>query len=160
MRLQKATAFALYAVLELAAEPERQLTAVEIAEKYGISAHHLAKVLRDLGRAGLVNAVRGVGGGYRFVGNAKRLTLMDVIRLFEDIGAATDPPPPRAAGQDIAEGLRFVLAEIDEQTGATLRSISLSTMLKLVARRPWAGVGGAGVGGAKPPARRAARRAR
>ncbi len=138
MRLQKATAFALYAVLELAADPARQITAVEIAEKYGISAHHLAKVLRDLGRAGLVDAVRGVGGGYRFAGNAKRLTLMDVIRLFEDISADTTEPPPSAAAQDIAQGLSFVLAELDSQTAATLRSISLSTMLKLIARRPWA----------------------
>jgi Rrf2 family protein len=140
MTLQKATIIALYAVLELAAEPERQLTAVEIAEKYGISAHHLAKVLRDLGRGGLVDAVRGAGGGYRFTGNAKRLTLIDVISLFEDVEAETDAAPPQAAGQEIAQGLRFVLGEIDTQAAATLRSISLSTMLKLVARRPWAGV--------------------
>ena len=139
MRLQKATAFALYAVLELATEPARQLTAVEIAEKYGISAHHLAKVLRDLGRAGLVDAVRGVGGGYRFSGNSKRLTLLDVIRIFEDVTADSEPLAPPAAGLDIAEGLNFVLAEIDAQTVATLRSISLSTMLKLIARRPWVG---------------------
>ena len=138
MRLQKATAFALYAVLELAADPARQFTAAEIADKYGISVHHLAKVLRDLGRAGLVGAVRGVGGGYRFAGNTKRLTLMDVIRIFEDVSAGTEAAAQRPAGPDIAEGLRFVLAEIDTQTVATLRSISLSTMLKLVARRPWA----------------------
>ncbi len=147
MRLQKATVFALYAVLELAADPERQLTAVEIADKYGISAHHLAKVLRDLGRAGLVDAVRGVGGGYRFAGNAKRLTLMDVIRIFEDIGADAAEPPPRDTDPDIADGLRFVLNELDGQAVATLRSISLSTMLKLVDRRPWA---------AAEPARRTA----
>jgi Rrf2 family protein len=154
MKLQKATEFALYAVLELAADPSRQLTAVEIAEKYGISAHHLAKVLRDLGRAGLVDAVRGVGGGYRFAGNAKRLTLMDVIRLFEDAGSEPEDAAPRPPGEDIAEGLRFVLAEIDAQTGATLCSISLSTMLKLVARRPWTAAA------ESRPARRAARRTR
>lgn len=136
MRLQKATAFALYAVLELAADPERQMTAVEIADKYAISAHHLAKVLRDLGRVGLVAAVRGVGGGYRFAGNAKRLTLMDVVRLFEETGEDTGLSPAEAR-QDIAQGLRFVLREIDDQTAATLRSTSLATMLKLVARRPW-----------------------
>ncbi|MBX5453397.1 MAG: Rrf2 family transcriptional regulator [Acidobacteriia bacterium] len=149
MKLQKATVFALYAVLELAAAPGRQRTVVEIAEKYGISAHHLAKVLRDLGRAGIVDAVRGVGGGYRFTGNAKRLTLMDVIRLFEEPSAEADLPLPSRDGQDIAEGLRFVLAELDAQTGATLRSISLSTMLKLIARRPWESQGAA------TPARRA-----
>ncbi|MBX6370252.1 MAG: Rrf2 family transcriptional regulator, partial [Rhodospirillales bacterium] len=65
MRLQKATRFGLYAVLELALDPTRQLSAAEIAAKYGISSNHLAKVLRDLGRAGLVDSVRGAGGGYR-----------------------------------------------------------------------------------------------
>lgn len=153
MRLQKATIFALYSVLELAADPARQLTAVEIAGKYGISAHHLAKVLRDLGRAGLVGSVRGVGGGYRFIGDARRLTLMDVICVFEEVGAESDEPLPQAGEHDIAEGLRFVLAELDSQTVPTLRSISLSTMLKLVARRPWA----AAAAKAKPT-RRAAQR--
>jgi Rrf2 family protein len=138
MRLQKATAIALYAVLELASDPERQLTAVEIAEKYGVSAHHLAKVLRDLGRSGLIASVRGVGGGYRFAGDARRLTLMDVISLFDDVSADTEALPPQEAGQEIAQGLRFVLTELDTLSVATLRSITLATMLKLVARRPWA----------------------
>ena len=72
MKLQKASRFALYAVLELAGNPTSQLSGTEIADKYGISAHHLAKVLRDLGRAGIVEAARGVGGGYRLAVNAKR----------------------------------------------------------------------------------------
>ena len=77
MKLQKATLFGLYSVLELARDPSRQLSATDIAERYGISANHLAKVLRDLGRAGLVEAARGAGGGYRFIGNARRTTLLD-----------------------------------------------------------------------------------
>lgn len=137
MKLQKATCFALFAVLELAADPERQLAAAEIAEKYGISLHHLAKVLRDLGRAGIVESARGVGGGYRFSGNAKRLTLMDVIEQFEPIEAEAmsgdDPRPNTDAGR----ALRLVLAEIDEHALATFRSITISTMLKIIAQRPW-----------------------
>ena len=61
------------------------MPAAEIAAKYGESPHHLAKVLSELARAGIVESVRGVGGGYRFAANARRLTLLDVIRLFEDI---------------------------------------------------------------------------
>jgi hypothetical protein len=80
---------------------------------------------------------------------------MDVITLFEDIGADTDELPPQAAGQEIARGLRFVLTELDTQSAATLRSISLSTMLKLVTRRPWA----AGAAEAQPR-RRMARQVR
>ena len=54
MKLQKSTQFGLYAILELARDPERQLSATDIAKIYSISSNHLAKVLRDLGRAGLV----------------------------------------------------------------------------------------------------------
>jgi Rrf2 family protein len=138
MKLQKATSFALFAVLELAAQPTRQLAAAEIADKYGISLHHLAKVLRDLGRAGIVEAARGVGGGYRFTGNPKRLTLMDVIELFESIESeALGGDEPRPAS-DVARALALVLNEIDEHALATFRSITISTMLKIVNQRPWA----------------------
>jgi Rrf2 family protein len=141
VRLQKNTLAALYSVLEFAAHPERQLSAAEIASKYRVSPHHLAKVLRALGRAGLLESARGVGGGYRFTGNPKRLTLMDVIGLFEEISA-----PPRGARRavrregapaaaEVEDAVGVVLTEIDEIAKATFRTITLDTMLKLVARR-------------------------
>jgi Rrf2 family nitric oxide-sensitive transcriptional repressor len=135
MRLQTATRIALYATLELAGHPDSQITAAAIAEKYDISINHLAKVMRDLGRAGLVESVRGAGGGFRFAGNAKRTTLMDVIVLFENVGG--DGRPGREPGEDTAAGqaLRQVLDEIDAITEATLRSITLDTMFKLIERR-------------------------
>ena len=129
MKLQKATLFALIAVLELAADPEAQPSVLEIAEKHDISAHHLAKVLRELGRAGIVDAVRGVGGGYRFKGNPKRLTLLDVIELFEPVREARAVTRP---GTEAGQALSRVLDEIDEHAAATFRSITLSTMLKLM----------------------------
>ncbi len=131
MRLQKNTLFALYSVLESAADPGRQISAGEIAQKYGISPHHLAKVLRTLGRAGLVESARGVGGGYRFCGNAKRVTLLDVIALFEPVGAKA----PRGARRDLERAVDQVLEEIDETARATFGSITLQTMLKLARRR-------------------------
>jgi Rrf2 family protein len=136
LKLQKNTLFALYSVLDSAARPERQLSAGEIARKHRISPHHLAKVLHTLARAGLVESVRGVGGGYRFAGNAKRLTLMDVIELFEDVSAPGRSGAPRrraSAGIEFAVG--SVLEEIDEIAKATFRSITIATMLKLVERR-------------------------
>ncbi len=62
MKLNKGSLFALFAVLELASNGDRQLSTTDIAEKYGISTHHLAKVMRNLVHSGLVQAVRGVGG--------------------------------------------------------------------------------------------------
>jgi Rrf2 family transcriptional regulator, nitric oxide-sensitive transcriptional repressor len=135
MKLQKATSFALFAVLELAADPARQLSVVEIADKYGISVHHLAKVLRELGRVGIVESARGVGGGYRFTANAKRLTLMDVIRHFEPVGPDRSGDDDPGLATDMGQALRLILDEIDEHAVATFRSITISTMLKIVAQR-------------------------
>jgi len=134
MKLQTATSLALVSVLEAAANPGRTVSAADIAEKYGASIHHLAKVLRELSRARLVESARGVGGGYRFTGNAKRVTLMDVIGRFEDIA----PRPPDAGRArpvtDVGRALARILTEIDETAKATFRSITIDTMLKLVAR--------------------------
>jgi len=129
MKLQKATKCALFAVLELAGNSERQLSATDIAEKYGISANHLAKVLRDLGRAGMVESVRGAGGGYRFSGNVKRTTLYDLIQLFEDVASSEDSRD-EGDSTEIGQALGRVLAEIDEIAKATLKSITISTLLK------------------------------
>jgi Rrf2 family protein len=130
LKLQQNTLLALYSALEFAADPARQVSAAEIAAKYRVSAHHLAKVLRKLGRAGLLHAARGAGGGYRFAANPKRITLMDVIELFEDIGA------PRSRSRRAEErALEEILAEVDETAKATFRSVTLDTMLKLISRR-------------------------
>ena len=135
MRLQKNTSLALYSVLEFASDPARHISAAEIAAKYGVSSHHLAKVLAELTRTGVVESVRGVGGGYRFTGNARRLTLMDIIQMFEEFA-------PPAAGRGARNGLTpvdraldAVLSEIDENAKATFGSITLATMLGLIERQ-------------------------
>ena len=135
MRLQKATRFALYAMLELASHPDRYLSAAEIAEQHNISLNHLAKVLRTLRRGRLVEASRGVGGGFRFIGNAKRLTLMDVIQLFENIDPITAGEREPGDATDAGVTLRGVLEEIENITRATFSSITLATMIKLIGRQ-------------------------
>lgn len=127
MKLQTGTRLGLYAVLELARDPDRTLSATDLADRFGVSGHHLAKVLRILANAGLVRGGRGASGGYRFTGNRRRTTLMDIVALFE-------PTPGHRAKEpgedtDIGSALQRVLMEIDEIAEATLRSISLETLL-------------------------------
>jgi len=130
MKMHKASLFALYAVLELASDPERQLATTDIADKYGISTHHLAKVLRTLVRSGLVQAVRGAGGGYRFTGIVNRTTLLDVIELFESLESELDAPNPKGvAGGAVIEELLSITREIDDLTKAVLDTITLETAL-------------------------------
>jgi Rrf2 family protein len=136
MKLQISTRLALYAALQLADDPRKQFAAAEIAERFGISVNHLAKVLRTLGRAGLVEAVRGAGGGYRFRGNVRRVTLFDVIQLFEDIASNGRGDEEPGAASDEGRALGRVLDEVDDIARATLSSITLATMLKLMKEPP------------------------
>lgn len=135
MRLQKNTSLALYSVLEFARTPERHIAAADIADKYGISAHHLAKVLAELARSGILASVRGAGGGYRFTGNAKRLTLMDIIQRFEDFGDPASTQRAANGATPVESALSAVLSEIDENAKATFRSITLTTMMRLIDRQ-------------------------
>ena len=121
---------------ELASDPERQLSTVEIADKYGISAHHLAKVMRTLVREGMVQAVRGVGGGYRFAGIVNRTTLLDVIELFETLKSDFELPERNSQARNpVVEELKSVANEIDNLTKAVLDTITLETALNSTRRR-------------------------
>jgi Rrf2 family transcriptional regulator, nitric oxide-sensitive transcriptional repressor len=131
MKLQKASRYALYAVLHLASEPGRQFSTADIAESYGVSIHHLAKVMRTLVRSGLIDSVRGVGGGYRFTGNLRRTTLWDVIHEFESLKSVIDTPDDLSGNAGIViRGLDSVMGEIDDLNRATLDSITLKTLLR------------------------------
>jgi len=134
MKIQKSTTFALFAVLELARDPQAQLATGEIADAYGISVHHLAKVMRQLVRAGLIQSVRGAGGGYKFAANPNRVTLYDVVSLFEDNLASEFDVPGASVGTGIGRALQMVGDEIEDLTNATLQSITLATLLRHAAR--------------------------
>lgn len=132
MKLQQSTLLGLYAVVELAKAGGEQRSAAEIADKFDVSINHLAKVLRILVRAGHLQAARGAGGGYRYSGNAKRTTLMDVIELFEPVSIEGFEHRDSPHHTDIEAGLAVALTEISEMMQATLRSITIKTMLKIM----------------------------
>jgi len=131
VRLQKSTLFALYAVLELAREPERQLSTADIAGRYDISTHHLSKVMRQLVRTGMIRSVRGAGGGYRLNVQPSRTTLWDVIEPFEPFDAADGFDGAGAnLSTPVSAALESVRNEIDDLTRATLQSITLKSLIR------------------------------
>lgn len=134
MRLQISSQLAIFAVLKLMACPDRQLTVSEIGRQFGVSNHHLAKVMNVLGRAGLVRSVRGVGGGYQFCGNARRTTLLDVIELFEKLGTSGADDAEADDATSEARALNDVLREIDDIARSTFGSITLATMHTMAER--------------------------
>ncbi len=61
----------------------------ELAASCEIPASYLSKILRTLREAGLVEAVRGVHGGYKLHRTAADIHIVDVVALFE--GGQTEP---------------------------------------------------------------------
>ncbi|MGE5115464.1 MAG: Rrf2 family transcriptional regulator, partial [Betaproteobacteria bacterium] len=97
----------LYSVIEFAAHPDRHLSTAEIAARHGVSAHHLAKVLSELARAGIVESVRGVGSAlleaisahFRAAGVTKLRTLLArdntlILSFFRSQGMMAGPLIP------------------------------------------------------------------
>ncbi len=128
MRLHKATRCAILAIAELAADPGRAISAGEIAERHGLSLNHLAKVLTGLTHSGLVEAARGAGGGYRFVGDTHRTTLLDIVTLFEPAD-----PPGVVPGRD-AQSVNRLLDNLEERARAPFLAMTIEEMLRLSGR--------------------------
>ena len=98
MQLTTFTDYCLRVLLYVAAQPERRATISEIAHSYGISEHHLTKVVHLLGKAGLLLNVRGHGGGITLARPAERIGVGDVVRLAEgepQLAACFDAAAPR-----------------------------------------------------------------
>ena len=83
MRLTMFTDFALRALMRLAGEPARSFATTEIAQEFGISRHHLAKVVRDLADGGFIATQRGAGGGFSLARPPQSITLGEVVRSLE-----------------------------------------------------------------------------
>ena len=64
------TEYACIAMLDLArhSEQPRPVRIRDIAERHGIPSRFLVQILLQLKAAGLVQSIRGAGGGYRLAG--------------------------------------------------------------------------------------------
>ena len=82
MRLTMQTDFALRTLMYLATRSERA-TAAQVAQLYGVSANHMAKVVNQLARLGYVRGIRGIGGGIELAERPRDIRLGKVIEAFE-----------------------------------------------------------------------------
>ena len=83
LRLSEAASMGYHALAVLAGNPDNFLTAGEISRTISGSEAHLAKVMRKLVRAGLVNSTRGPGGGFKIARLADDITLLDIYEAVE-----------------------------------------------------------------------------
>lgn len=135
MRLTTFTDYGLRMLMRLASEPGRAFSTADLAEEFGLSRNHLAKIMQHLARAGFVETRRGGGGGAVLARPADRIRLGNVIDLLEEGQPlvecfGTDGGDCSIAGQcrlkaRLRSAERAFLADLDR---STLADIALPAM--------------------------------
>ena len=76
--------YALRILVDLAENRrESYVTLREIAGRQEISEKYLESIVKDLVRAGILDGLRGKGGGYRLGREPEQIRVLDVLRLTE-----------------------------------------------------------------------------
>ena len=83
MKVTTFTDYSLRVLIHVATAPEGRATIAEVARSYGISEHHLVKVVHLLGREGFLLNTRGRGGGLQLAIPAAQLRVGRVVRSTE-----------------------------------------------------------------------------
>jgi Rrf2 family iron-sulfur cluster assembly transcriptional regulator len=136
MRFSTKSRYAIRAMIDLAIhEEEDTVPRADIAWRQAISADYLAQLFRGLQRMGLVEGVKGPGGGYRLSHTPSDISAADIIRAVEGPIVAVDC-------QSIHDGLtedqlskcpahwlwnQVTKAIIDVLTGITLEDLTSRT---------------------------------
>lgn len=127
MKLTRYTDFAARTLIYLAAHDAPSSIPV-IAKAYGISAHHLMKIVHDLGRAGYVATQRGRGGGLRLARPPGEINLGELVRHTESDLRLVD------CGSCIVAPACSLPRVLNEATAAFLAVLDKYTLADLVER--------------------------
>jgi Rrf2 family transcriptional regulator, nitric oxide-sensitive transcriptional repressor len=84
MRLTAFTDYGLRMLMRMASEPGRAFSTAELADEFGLSRHHLNKIVQRLARGGIVATRRGGGGGAALARDPSEVQLGEVVRLLEE----------------------------------------------------------------------------
>ena len=86
MRLTAFSDYTLRVLMYLALERDRLATIPEVAAAYGVSRNHLMKVVHQLALAGVIETVRGKGGGIRLARPPEAIRIGAIVRAAEGEG--------------------------------------------------------------------------
>ena len=79
--------YALRAVIYLALHEEGERTSIrDLSKKLDIPYHFLAKILQDLSRKGLLDSIKGPGGGFSLGKPAREITLFQIVEAIDGAG--------------------------------------------------------------------------
>ena len=84
LKITRKVEYALIALRHMQQSPNNSVSSAnQIASQYGIPQHLLAKILQQMTRDGLIQAVKGPTGGYKIKADLKKISLKDFFEKLE-----------------------------------------------------------------------------
>ncbi len=83
LKITEASSLAFHALVIIAKENEKMVSAKEIAKTLNVSCDHLSKVLQRLAKCGIVKSLRGPDGGFKIARPPSEIKLMEIYEAIE-----------------------------------------------------------------------------
>ena len=99
MKLSTKGRYAMVALVDLATSPGSLTTLAEISKRQDISLPYLEQLFVRLRRAGLVESVRGPGGGYRLARPTSEVRVADILGAVDETVSALHVGAGASGGQ-------------------------------------------------------------
>jgi FeS assembly SUF system regulator len=130
LRVTKLTDYATVVLTVLASDPDTVASAAGLAERAGLETPTVAKLLKPLAQAGLVEAFRGANGGYRLARDPGDITLVEIVEAMEGpLGMTECSVHAGACGIEHSCNVRANWRRINDVVADALRGVSLAQML-------------------------------
>ena len=118
MQLSTKGRYAVMAMTDLASQgADRAVPLAAIAERQQLSLAYLEQLFARLRRGGLVQSVRGPGGGYRLARSAAETSIADVVMAVDEPLKATRCAGHGATVGCMKGGARCLTHDLWEETG-------------------------------------------
>ena len=130
LRMTKQADYGIVLMTRMAGNPERRFTAPELAAETQLPLPTVSKILKHLGRDGLLASQRGVKGGYSLARRPERISVAAMISALDGPIAVTeciDDVPGECSQEDVCR-LRSNWQRINLAVRQALDSISLAEL--------------------------------
>ncbi|MCC5866436.1 MAG: SUF system Fe-S cluster assembly regulator [Wenzhouxiangella sp.] len=131
LRISKLTDYATVLMAALARHGQACVPASLLAEQTRLEAPTVSKVLKTLARAGLVDSVRGVNGGYRLGAAVEDVSVAAIVRAMEGPIALTECGlEPGLCSHETSCHLRGNWQRIGQAVEQALEQLSLADLIR------------------------------
>ena len=134
MKLSTKGRYGLRAMIDLAEFSEAEPVSIaSISQRQGISERYLEQLMAKLKKAGLVESIRGAGGGYVVHGDTGKISAGDILRALEGsleaVTCAAFHEDESCKAQDIC-ATKYVWQKINESIRTTVDGIYLDQLVE------------------------------